>query len=126
MYILQVLYSVGKRDRLYLWDGILFRRLRRNQIVLQRAYPFLLLSEWLLGEQFLGKFGSDRVQDLFLRCCFGNLLQSPGAHPQLQLSRRISGIQLFVLSSSDRDNFQSLLLRCCFRHLLLLPYQDLL
>ena len=34
VYILQVLYSIGKRDRLHLWDGILFRRLRRDQIML--------------------------------------------------------------------------------------------
>ena len=34
VHVLQVLHSVGKRDRLHLWDGILFRRLRRNQTVL--------------------------------------------------------------------------------------------
>ncbi|MFR1033998.1 MAG: hypothetical protein ACLSFR_07460 [Alphaproteobacteria bacterium] len=75
----------GRQQNLFLWCQIRF--------LLQRGtFSFLQLPERILGNQFMGRFSPDCSQDLFLRCCFGNLLQSSGAHPQLQLSQRVQHI----------------------------------
>ncbi|MFR8205332.1 MAG: hypothetical protein ACLU99_02580 [Alphaproteobacteria bacterium] len=67
---------VAVSKNLFLWCQIRF-------LLQRRTFSFLQLPERILGNQFMGRFSPDCSQDLFLRCCFGNLLQSPGAYPQL-------------------------------------------